>query len=84
MDTQVKLDPSVSSTWIHLPSPDKFIDFGCREISFPLVLGDPTWELSTEMSPNMSNREAKRGLSAGRKSTAEFSEGQNKKNAESS
>lgn len=79
MDTRVKLDPSVSSTWIHLLSLDEFMDSGCRQISFPLVLGDPTWEQSLGMLPNMDNREAKGGLSTGGKSSADVNKGHYKR-----
>ena len=57
------------------------MDLGCREITFPMVLGDLTWELSMGMSASMGSREAKGGLSAEGKSAADFRE---RKNAESS
>lgn len=56
------------------------MDSGYRQISFPLILGDPTWEQSLGMLPSMvGNREAKGGLSTGGKSSADVNEGQNRK-----
>lgn len=52
------------------------MDFGYREVCLLLVWGELIWELSMEMFPDMNTREAMRGLSAQRKTMADFSEEQ--------